>query len=75
MAENSDAFAAQVRDWSCHHFSITESDGETSRLLRKVADAIDQLGNANILDITYSPAADPGFEQVSATVYLTFESS
>ena len=35
----------QARNWKCNNLAITEHGGDTAALLRKVADAIEQLGD------------------------------
>jgi hypothetical protein len=57
-------------DWSCRVFSIADTDNNAPRLLRKVAEVLEELGDAEILDITYCVQTEgPSFESV-ATVYF-----
>ena len=73
MVALDDDFPDQVRRWRCHQFAITEASGRPGTLLRKVADAIDALGPVTVLDVTYRAAGDPDFDEITATVYLTFD--
>jgi hypothetical protein len=42
---------------ACHNLAITEHGGDAAALLRKAADAIEQLGDIEILDGTYRASA------------------
>jgi hypothetical protein len=62
------ALREQVREWTgIHHFTIALSD--TSDLLRRVADAIDELGDVEVYDVTFK--ADE-LETKRVTVYFVF---
>ena len=62
----------QVADWTCHHFSLSDNEKNAPRLLRKVADAIEDLGDIDLLNIGFSLQTEgPEFE-VRATVYFDF---
>ena len=61
----------QVRGWTANYFSLEDSDGDVVALLRKVADAIDELGDVEVLDVTF--LSDPDEEAASMTVYFRFD--
>jgi hypothetical protein len=61
----------QVREWTSNYFSITDEDGDAVGLLRKVADAIEQLGDIEVLDVTFM--SDPDRVDATVTVYFTFD--
>ena len=62
----------EARNWKCNNFSITEYGGDAAALLRKVADAIKELGDIEILDVTYRPPTDPSVLELTVTVYFYF---
>ena len=64
----------QARNWTCQNLSITEHGGDAAALLRKIADAIEQLGDIEILDVTYRRPADPPALELTVTVYFYFRS-
>jgi hypothetical protein len=62
----------RVQGWTCHHFSISDSEANIPRLLRKTANAIEELGTVEILDVTCCLEVEgPQFE-ATTTVYLAF---
>lgn len=63
-----------ARNWKCHNLAITEHRGDAAALLRKAADAIEQLGDIEILDVTYRPPADPPALELTVSVYFYFRS-
>ena len=68
----SSARIAQVRGWTCQQFAISDAEANVPRLLRKVADAIEELGEIEILDVTFCLEVEgPGVEAKMA-VYLSF---
>jgi hypothetical protein len=64
----------EARNWTCHNLAITEHGGDAAALLRKAADAIEQLGDIEILDITYRRPADPPALELTVSVYFYFRS-
>jgi hypothetical protein len=60
----------KAKRWTCNNLAITDSEGDAPRLLRKVADAIEQLGNIEILDITYRPPTEPPLLELTVTLYF-----
>jgi len=48
---------------------MTIALSETSELLRRVADAIDELGNVDVYDLTFKP--DDVLRMKRVTVYFT----
>jgi hypothetical protein len=61
----------QVREWSANYFSVTDEDGDVPAMLRKVADSLDQLGDVEVLDVTF--LSDPDEAEATMTVYFRFE--
>jgi len=63
-----------VGDWTISHFSQSnpkgDGQGDVSSLLRRVADSIDELGDVQIEDITFSSAIDDGEDDLAITVYF-----
>lgn len=64
----------EARNWTCHNLAITEHGGDAAALLRKAADAIEQLGDIEILDITYRRPTDPPALELTVSVYFYFRS-
>ena len=64
----------KARNWKCNNLSITDHGGDAAGLLRKVADAIDQLGDITILDMTYRPPTEPPALELTVTLYFSFRS-
>jgi hypothetical protein len=62
----------RARNWTCQNLTVTEHGGDAAALLRKIADAIEQLGDIEILDITYRRPADPPALELTVTVYFYF---
>ena len=65
----------QSKTWSCNNISITDHGGDTVTLLRKLADTIEQLGDIEIMDITYRKPTDPSVIEITLTVYFYFISA
>src|SRR4051794_17454545 len=64
----------KARNWKCNNFAITEHGGDAAALLRKAADAIEQLGDIEILDVTYRRPTDPPALELTVSVYFYFRS-
>ena len=64
----------KARDWKCNNLCITEHGGDAAGLLRKVADAIEQLGDIEILDMTYRRPTEPPALELTVSVYFYFRS-
>jgi hypothetical protein len=64
----------KARNWTCNNLAITEHGGDAAALLRKAADAIEQLGDIEILDIAYRRPTDPPALELTVTVYFYFSS-
>ena len=64
----------EARNWKCNNLAITEHGGNAAALLRKAADAIEQLGDIEILDVTYRRPADPLALELTVKVYFYFRS-
>jgi hypothetical protein len=58
--------------WTCNQFAITNHEGNTATLLRKLADCIEELEPIDILGITYSRDSGPTEPEITATVYFSF---
>ena len=72
--DTSGGLREKARNWKCHQFAITEHGGDAAALLRKAADAIVQLGDIEILDVTYRRPSDPPALELTVTVYFYFRS-
>lgn len=63
--------------WSVFHFSRSNPEGpgqgDVAALLRRVADAVDDLGDVQIHDITFTSAVTGGEDDLSLTVYYDRE--
>jgi len=70
----SGGFREKARNWKCNNFSITEHGGDAAALLRKAAGAIEELGDIEILDVTYRRPEDPPALELTVTVYFYFRS-
>ena len=62
----------QAKSWTCNNVSITDHGGDTVTLLRKLANTIEQLGNIEIMDITYRKTTDRSASEITVTVYFYF---
>lgn len=65
-------WTAQAVNWTANHFTISDTEANVPRLLRKVADSIDQLGDIEILDLCFSNQVEGKFLQSKLTVYFAF---
>lgn len=72
--DSSQVLREKARNWTCHNLAITEHSGDAAALLRKAADAIEQLGDIEILDITYRRPTDPPALELTVSVYFYFRS-
>jgi len=74
MAEDSlGSVREKARHWTCQNLAITGHDGDAAALLRKAASAIDELGEIEILDITFSRPTDPPALELTVSVYFYFQ--
>jgi hypothetical protein len=62
----------QLKNWTCNHFSITDHKGDATKLLRKVAAEIRELGKIEVLDIVFRSIGEPSFEEITVTVYFSY---
>ncbi|MEO7803287.1 MAG: hypothetical protein ABIS18_02300 [Actinomycetota bacterium] len=62
----------QVRNWSANHFTITESSGDFADLFRKLAQALDELGDVEVLDVVIGKDVEGPSVEVKGTVYFAF---
>ena len=66
------SFPERVRCWTIHHFTISDSEPHVSRLLRKVADSIDKLGDVEVFDITFCAEIGGATPEIRMTTYVSF---
>jgi hypothetical protein len=66
------ALRDQARNWTCQNLAITEHDGNAATLLRKAAEAIEELGNIEILDIAFKRPIHPPALELTVSVYFYF---
>jgi hypothetical protein len=64
----------QAKKWTCNQFAITDHKGDTAKLLRKAADAIEQLGEIEVLNIVFRSPEDPSVKEITVSVYFYFPS-
>jgi hypothetical protein len=64
----------KARHWKCNNLSISDHRGDAAGLLRKIADAIDQLGDIQILGITYCRPTEPPALELTMSLYFYFRS-
>jgi hypothetical protein len=63
----------QVKKWRTHVFSLADREENASALLRKAADAIDELGQIELLDITFSLQTRGQEFECQVTVYFVYQ--
>jgi hypothetical protein len=60
-------------EWSALHFSQSNAagsgQGDVAALLRRVAEALDELGDVQVQDITFSSRVTEGEDDLTVTVY------
>jgi hypothetical protein len=63
--------------WSAFHFSRSNPEGpgqgDVAALLRGVADTLEDLGDVQVHDITFSSEVTGGEDDLAITVYYTRE--
>lgn len=64
----------KASNWTCNTLSITDHAGDAAGLLRKLANAIEQLGDIEILDITYCAPTDPPALELTVSLYFYLRS-
>jgi hypothetical protein len=64
----------KAENWTCNSLAITDHGGDAAGLLRKAADAIEQLGDIEILDITYRRPPAPPLVELMVSLYFYFRS-
>jgi uncharacterized protein YlaN (UPF0358 family) len=75
MAKNKGSgLREQAQHWTCNHFSITDHRGDAAKLLRKAADAIEELGEIEMLNIVFQSPTEPSFKEITVSVYFSFPS-
>jgi hypothetical protein len=59
--------------WTVFHFSLSNpsgpDQGDVSRLLRRVADHLDALGDVQVSDITFSSEPTDTEDDLTVTIY------
>jgi hypothetical protein len=74
MDDDAEQACPTARDpWTVHHFTQGNphgpGQGDVGAALRRLADTIDELGDIDVQDITYSSEVTDGEDQVTFTVY------
>ena len=65
----------RLKGWTCNEFALSDAEANVPRLLRKVADIIEKLGDIELLDITFCLELEkPDFE-ARVAVYYSFPES
>jgi hypothetical protein len=72
MAADAGDWRVQVRGWTANHFTISDHEANTPRLLRKIADAIEELGEIEILGVTWARELEGPTEQTKMSVFFKF---
>ena len=61
-------------DWTINHFSQSNpsgaGQGNVPALLRRVADSIEELGEVQVADITFSSSVSDDEDDLTVTVYF-----
>ncbi|MET4706117.1 hypothetical protein [Frigoribacterium sp. UYMn621] len=61
-------------DWTINHFSQSNpsgaGQGDVPALLRRVADSIEELGDVQVADITFSSSVSDDEDDLTVTVYF-----
>ena len=65
------AWTSQLHSWTAHHFTISDEHGDVPLLLRRVAGALDELAQYEVLDVTFCQEVEGAEFSVKMTVYLT----
>ena len=68
------AIDADPRDkWTIYHFSLSNptgpEQGDVPRLLRRAADHLEELGDVQVGDITFSSEPTAGEDDLNLTIY------
>jgi len=71
-AKRSERLREEAKNWKCQNLASTEHGGDAAALLRKAADAIEQLGDIEILDVTYRRPTDLRALELTVTCISTF---
>ncbi len=69
------SWTEQVDSWRSNHFAISDFEANVSRLLRKVADAIDELGPIDVMDVTFCREVEGPEFSMRMTVYFKRKSA
>jgi hypothetical protein len=64
-----DEWVKRAKSWRVNHFSLTDTKGDVPALLRKVARLIRQLGDVEVMDLTYQLEPSYPFNTCTITVY------
>ncbi|GAA4693236.1 hypothetical protein [Nocardioides conyzicola] len=63
----------EAREWTVLHFSQSnptgEGQGDVAALLRHMANSLDDLGDVQVQDLTFSSAVTDGEDDLTMTVY------
>lgn len=71
MTDNRD-WRERARGWTANHFSLSDVEANVPRLLRSVADKIEELEHVEILDVVLSEQMEGPRPEWKATVYFSF---
>jgi len=63
---------ALVKGWTCQQFAMSDAEADVPRLLRKVAGAIEDLGDIDILDVTFCLEVEGPHFEAKMAVYFSF---
>ncbi len=62
----------RARGWTCHQFAVSDLEADVPRLLRRVADAIEELGEIDILDVTFCLELEGPEIEAKMAIYFSF---
>lgn len=62
----------RAKGWTCQQFAISDAEANVPHLLRKVADAIEELGDIEILDVTFCLEVEGSSFEAKMAVYFSF---
>jgi hypothetical protein len=54
VSESDSEWLAEAQKWTCHHFSVTRTEGTVPEMLRTIASKMEELGETNVLDISFA---------------------
>lgn len=54
MNKRDDEWPADAVNWTCHHFTVKDTDDNVPDFLRLIASRLEELGKPKVLDIAFS---------------------